>query len=543
MNEPTMNSGEERLRRLLVMATGPESLLDEEIEAMLTSTEQVTVISDDQLQRVVGKVQRLLQAASAEATSKSTGSTRRANYGIPEENQLRLIIPKDARQIVRSSPRTAVAALLASVVALIGGIVLTTNDPRSEFTVVVNAHRDRELQERSEFSQRSVPSAPQWLTAKPLAEPVAVTRVAVGDDITTSGFERRRVILPDSSVLFVNSRSTVKVVTERRIEVTRGEVFVEVVPAVSVPRRSGVSVPVSESRSTLEFEVVTPQRTVTAMGTKFAVKVSDATTDVMVTQGKVRVSGIEEGVVAGERLKAGRVEARHLKDAELLSPILTAAPRPSSELEWTRELMTAATGALVPISEYSGGALVTMDPNGQSSKLSLRKYHVDVHIEDGFARTTIDQTYFNHTWSRLEGTFHFPLPTDASLSRLAMYVNGKLMEGGMAERQHARNTFEQIVHKMQDPALLEWVDGSTFKMRVFPLEPRQEKRIVLSYSQRLNPSDGQLAYRFPAGHTMDAVRDWSAHVRVRGGAGSAWHSDSHALTATTDDAGDLMLDA
>ncbi len=60
------------------------------------------------------------------------------------------------------------------------------------------------------------------------------------------------------------------------------------------------------------------------------------------------------------------------------------------------------------------------------------------------------------------------LPTDASLSRLAMYVNGKLMEGGMAERDHARNTFEEIKRKMLAPALLEWVDGSTFKMRVFP---------------------------------------------------------------------------
>ena len=112
------------------------------------------------------------------------------------------------------------------------------------------------------------------------------------------------------------------------------------------------------------------------------------------------------------------------------------------------------------------------------------------------------------------------LPTDASLSRLAMYVNGKLMEGGMAERDHARNTFEEIKRKMLAPALLEWVDGSTFKMRVFPLEARQEKRIILSYSQRLPSADGQRSYRFPAGHTMDAVRDWSAHVVVKGGAGS-----------------------
>ena len=84
--------------------------------------------------------------------------------------------------------------------------------------------------------------------------------------------------------------------------------------------------------------------------------------------------------------------------------------------------MAAAESPLVPGSQYAGGALVAVDPNGQEAKLTLRKYHVDVHIEDGFARTTIDQTYFNHDTWRLEGTFYFPLPPDASLSRLAMYV-------------------------------------------------------------------------------------------------------------------------
>jgi hypothetical protein len=118
------------------------------------------------------------------------------------------------------------------------------------------------------------------------------------------------------------------------------------------------------------------------------------------------------------------------------------------------------------------------------------------------------------------------------------------MEGGMAERDHARNTFEEIKRKMLDPALLEWVDGSTFKMRVFPLEPRQEKRIVLSYSQRLPSVDGQMTYRFPAGHMMDVVREWSAAVRIKDGDGSTWHSPSHDLKAVDstarNDAADLL---
>src|SRR5262249_15350626 len=87
-----------------------------------------------------------------------------------------------------------------------------------------------------------------------------------------------------------------------------------------------------------------------------------------------------------------------------------------------------------------------------------------------------------------------------------------------------------------------WVDGSTFKMRVFPLEGRQEKRIILSYTQRLPVLYGRMQYRFPAGHSLQTVRDWSFHARIRGGAALTWHCDSHTLKAASDGA-DRLLDA
>src|SRR5439155_1401061 len=192
---------------------------------------------------------------------------------------------------------------------------------------------------------------------------------------------------------------------------------------------------------------------------------------VTVTQGQLQVGGVDGMLRAWHQVRPGAAS-------------LTPAPRASYLLAWARELMPAAEAPLVPESKYADGALSATNQAGHESRLTLRRYHLDVHIEDGFARTTIDQTYFNEESWRTEGTFYFPLPPDASLSRLAMYVDGTLMEGGMAERDHARNVYEQILYTRRDPALLEWVDGSTFKMRVFPLEARQEKRIVLSYTQR-----------------------------------------------------------
>ncbi len=370
---------------------------------------------------------------------------------------------------------------------------------------------------RGEGAMRSHLAAVLTPRERPAAP--AVAKLAVGESLRTAGGERKRVALPDGSVLYLNQKTEVKLDAERRVTLSSGNVFVEVAP------RS------PDGGEPANFIVRTPEREVTALGTRFEVTASDTGTGVLVTQGKVRVSGLDGDLGAGQEVAPGALRP-------------TAAPRAAAALAWTRELLCAAEAPLVPPSKYAGGALVVNDASGQPAELSLRKYHIDVHVEDGFARTTIDQTYFNHTQRRLEGTFHFPLPPDASLSRLAMYVNGQLMEGGMAERDFARQTFESIVRRMQDPALLEWVDGSTFKMRVFPLEPRQEKRIILSYTQRLPAQYGRTSYRFPAGHSLEAVRDWSFHARLKGGKGLTWASDTHPdLLAATIENDDLLIDA
>src|SRR5260370_5458818 len=101
------------------------------------------------------------------------------------------------------------------------------------------------------------------------------------------------------------------------------------------------------------------------------------------------------------------------------------------------------------------------------------------------------------------------------------------MEGGMAERDYANAVYEQIVNNQRDPALLEWVDGSTFKMRVFPLEGRQKKRIILSYTQKLPTLYGRTQYRFPAGHNLQLVRDWEFKAVVKNERDTLSISPSH----------------
>lgn len=503
-----------RIREALHQLNGQTNGFDSNaaIEAELAEIDAAPM-DESEVSRIMNQVNRSIIKAAKSREGVDVMQNRRPSQTTLQPEQLDI----DTRFRRRSqSGSAAIVAIVTTSLCLLTayGLFQVTSETSPEDSPLTPG---TQLTYAIDPLKRSTHHFRYVAQARPQAAPPE--RLVVGQTIRTAARERRRAILPDGSILYLNEQSTVALTTSRTVTLHRGQLFVEVTPA----NISGQG----------PFVVETPDRSVTALGTKFAVSTDDKKTEVLVTQGKVKVSGIPK-VING-----GQFAAAEDKDSDVT---VDAAPRASQSLSWTRELIAAAETSLVPRSEHDGGSLVVVDPSGQEMKLSLRKFHVDAHIEDGFARTTIDQTYFNHTHSRQEGTFKFPLPPDASLSRLAMYVNGKLMEGGMVERDHGRNVFEQIMHTKRDPALLEWVDGSTFKMRVFPLEPRQEKRIVLSYTQRLPNDYDRTEYRFPAGHSFDKVRDWSTRLTVANGAGKTrWFSPTHLLKAT-DDGDNLVLE-
>src|SRR5262249_52632901 len=71
---------------------------------------------------------------------------------------------------------------------------------------------------------------PNLLTPRPRPPAPAVKPVAVGSAVTTNAHGRRRVVLPDGSVLYLNENTRVRLAADRVLEMSRGEVFVEVSP-------------------------------------------------------------------------------------------------------------------------------------------------------------------------------------------------------------------------------------------------------------------------------------------------------------------------
>jgi Ca-activated chloride channel family protein len=162
----------------------------------------------------------------------------------------------------------------------------------------------------------------------------------------------------------------------------------------------------------------------------------------------------------------------------------------------TLALLLSSAGAV-----YADGVVIVEPPPGvpapEAPNLVIKYHRVQVEITDQVATTEVDQVFLNDTDYDLEGIYIFPLPEEASISEFAMYVDGERWEGEILPRDEARAIYEEIVRRRLDPALLEYVGRDTFKASIFPIEPGDERRVELAYTQVLENDGGLIKYVYP----------------------------------------------
>ncbi len=131
--------------------------------------------------------------------------------------------------------------------------------------------------------------------------------------------------------------------------------------------------------------------------------------------------------------------------------------------------------------------------------LPVKSIEIDTKIQKQVATTRIEQVFRNDTPYTLEGTYFFPIPDDASIEQFAIWENGKKLVGEVRSREEARRIYNKIVRSMKDPGLLEYAGKDLFQASIFPIPPRSDKKLELTYSQVLKAESGTVAYRYPLG--------------------------------------------
>lgn len=156
-------------------------------------------------------------------------------------------------------------------------------------------------------------------------------------------------------------------------------------------------------------------------------------------------------------------------------------------------LFSAFSGILLA----DGFVIPNTRPGENIPPLTVKYHRVIVDIVDQVAKTSIDQVFINNHSRDIEGTYIFPLPAGASVSQFSMYVGGKKVEGEILDKARARQIYEDIVRRLKDPAILEYIGRNMFRARVYPIPARGEKRIQITYSEILKSEANLIHYVYP----------------------------------------------
>lgn len=315
--------------------------------------------------------------------------------------------------------------------------------------------------------------------------PIATDAAVYAKDKIQSGpADSAALRLTDTLDVSLNADSLFQVLSPSNLKLEKGELWVDAKgPAV----------------------VETPKGKVSIESGKGGIRFKNDTLTVSWLGGKARLEG-EGGAVS---LSGGDEAA-----ADAAGVRRTVIKDPSALVAWTQKVRQAIqagssdeTATLAP--PTAGLGTLTARLPGGSKPLPFQILAEDIHvrIQDNMAVTRIEQVFLNPTHQVVEGEYRFPIPENASLTGYDMEINGRLMRGEIVERERGRKIMKKViddyVYQMRDPALTEWESGSTFKTRIFPIGPKEQKRIVLTHLMPLSGAAG--AYRYVLPVSMGAV--------------------------------------
>ena len=120
-------------------------------------------------------------------------------------------------------------------------------------------------------------------------------------------------------------------------------------------------------------------------------------------------------------------------------------------------------------------------------------------VEDRVARVELSEWFRNEGRRVAEGEYFYPLPGEAAFAGFSLWQGGDELRGEMMDRHRAREIYEEIVRRRADPALIELAGHGLLRARIFPIEPGQERRVQLRYTQLLGSTGEALHFRYAGG--------------------------------------------
>jgi Ca-activated chloride channel family protein len=118
-------------------------------------------------------------------------------------------------------------------------------------------------------------------------------------------------------------------------------------------------------------------------------------------------------------------------------------------------------------------------PRPWPAQVRVTSVAVNAVVRGGVAETEVTHVFKNDAGVPQEGDFVFPIAAGASVSSFAMYDGETKLDARLLDKDEATSTYEEIVRRRRDPALLTYQGRAALRARVFPIAPGGERKVTL----------------------------------------------------------------
>ncbi len=181
-----------------------------------------------------------------------------------------------------------------------------------------------------------------------------------------------------------------------------------------------------------------------------------------------------------------------------------------------------------PADMQSGSLLMRMGEGYVTA--TLLNTDVNIVVNGLVARVSVMQEFENSGSEWVEGIYVFPLPDEAAVDHMRMYIGDRFIEGEIREKEQARREYEQAKSEGRKTSLVEQQRANLFTTSVANIAPGEKVIIEIEYLEDLNYDEGVFSLRYPMTLTPRYIPGRTTEDRQ----GSGWSPD-------TDQVGDASL--
>ena len=161
---------------------------------------------------------------------------------------------------------------------------------------------------------------------------------------------------------------------------------------------------------------------------------------------------------------------------------------------------------------------------------AIRAYEVDADITmvESAAVTTLTIRIENMTSRRQEAELILPVPAGAVVSGFAYDGPGPMTSAEVLPIEEAVRIYNQLVARIRDPALVEFVGYNLVRTSIFPVEARARQQVVITYEHICQVQDNRVDYVLPRTESLQYQVPWTIKANILSAQGiSTVYSPSH----------------